>query len=182
MNMNWFGNQCRRWKQSLSLLASGELPESEREKTERHLRDCADCRSYYEQIKNVTQSLADYRESVAAVEPTQAATQRWAWAIKTADGVKSKPSWREWWHELCWSCRYAWGGFATLWLVMWMINREPPEIQGATASAATQTFAEERRMLAELLPVAHVEPADEPRRKGSPRSEWRGPDPRQAEA
>lgn len=176
--MKWFSNQCHRRRQSLSLLASGALPESERKEMERHLVDCPDCRSHYEQIKSVAVSLADYRASVANFEPTQAARRHWARAIRAAsqsEGVeRGQPKLARggWWHELFWTCRHAWGGIAALWLVMWAVNWERPQIHEAAASATiTQTFREERQMLAELLPPTAREPAEAPRRKPSPHSE-----------
>lgn len=176
--MKWFSNQCHRRRQSLSLLAGGALPASERKELERHLVVCPDCRNHYDQIKGVAVSLAEYRASVAGLEPTQAERRRWARAIRTASHPEGlgrglpKPDEGGWWHELFWSCRHAWGGIAALWLVMWAVNWERPQIHNAAVtSAVTQTFGEERRMLAELLPPTAREPAEAPRRKPSPHSE-----------
>jgi anti-sigma factor RsiW len=181
MNMNDFFNPCRRYRQGLSLLAGGGLPEMEKNEIERHLTDCADCRNNFQQLKGVTKSLADYRESARSVEPTQAARQRWAKAIRAAAQSQrvepeiSNSSWNQWWNELFWSCRRAWVGIAAAWFVIWWVNWEPSQTHGAIASStqATQTFAEQRRFLAELMPVGNSESAEEPRRK--PRSETQRP-------
>ena len=182
MNMNGFFNQCRRRRQSLSLLASGALPETEKNELERHLADCPDCRNHFQQLKGVTNSLADYRESVASLEPTQAAKQRWARTIQAAgqpkriEMQKPAPSLTKWWHELFWSSRRAWAGIAAAWLLMWWMNWERPPVHDvAGAFIVTQTFSEERRMLAELMPISNSESADEPRRKPSPHSERQRP-------
>jgi len=177
MNMNWFLTRCHRHRQNLSLLAAGALPEPDKVVIERHLADCPACRSHYQQILHVTASIADFRRSVAGVEPTPAARQHWARAIKAAGRVgnpgEAEPSRGTWWHELCWSCRYAWGGFTALWIAMLIINWEerPSVYNAAPATAITQTFAEERRLLAELIMPAPAEPAEKPRSKPGPRSE-----------
>lgn len=180
--MNRFFNRCRRRQQNLSLLASGALSDAEKNELEQHLADCPECRSYFQQLQSVTKSLADYRESVANVEPTQAAKQRWARAIKAAarpelaEPQKSAPSAVNWFHELFWSSRRAWVGIAAAWFLMWWINWERPQIHNATGTiAVTQTFTEERRMLAELMPVSNSEPAEEPHRKPPPHSERQKP-------
>jgi anti-sigma factor RsiW len=183
MSMNWFFNPCRHQRQNLRLLAAGVLPEREQRETKRHMAGCADCQAHYQQIRNLAASLADYRGSVAGVEPTPAARQRWARALRSASRSESagrddlKAGLARWWGELFHPYRRAWGGIAALWLVMWAVNWERPGSHGASGAGSsappviTQTFEEERRMLAELIPPADREPADAPRRKPSPRSE-----------
>ena len=51
--MKRFFDRCGRYRQSICLLASGALPKSERAGIETHLAVCADCRNYYDEIKNV---------------------------------------------------------------------------------------------------------------------------------
>jgi anti-sigma factor RsiW len=85
-----------------------------------------------------------------------------------------------WWRELIWPQRRAWAGIAALWLVMWALNWGSPgtaggKVSSGTAPMAAQTFEEERRMLAELFPPVEREPAEAPRRKPAPHSEWQKP-------
>jgi len=185
--MNWFPNQCRRFRQSLSLLAGGALPARERDEVERHLADCADCHRHYEQIKNLTASLADYRNSVAGLEPTPAARQQWARAIRAASQPEGasrdnrEQSTARWWHEVFGRGRSAWVGIAVLWIVMWAVNWGRPGSDASTGAGSalapviTQTFEEQQRLLAELIPPSDREPAATPRRKRSPRSEGQRP-------
>lgn len=187
MSMNLFWNRCRRHRQSLCLLAADALPEAQRIELEQHLAACADCRSRYAQVESVTESFAAYRGSVASLEPSPAARQNWALAIRKASQSqpsaqgKPKPSLALWWRELIWPCRRTWGGIAALWLLMWAANWERPGLRDAAGSssvatsAMTQSFEEERRLLAELIPPADPEPAEAPRRKPSPRSEIQKP-------
>jgi len=53
-------NQCGRYRRSISLLASGALPERDRDAVENHLAACAGCRKYYEEIKSVSAPLAGW--------------------------------------------------------------------------------------------------------------------------
>jgi hypothetical protein len=84
------------------------------------------------------------------------------------------------WRELVWPCRRAWTGMAVLWLVMLWINlgtsEQRPASQEARAkpeSATWQALAEQRRLLAELIPPATSQPAEPPRRNHPrPRSQW----------
>jgi hypothetical protein len=55
---------------------------------------------------------------------------------------------------------------------MWVVNWGHPAIHDGTApSAITQTFEEQKRLLAELIPATDREPADAPRRPPRPHSE-----------
>jgi hypothetical protein len=59
---------------------------------------------------------------------------------------------------------------------MWMVNWGQPKARDATAPATiTQTFDEQRRVLAELIPATDREPAEAPRRTPLPHSEWQRP-------
>jgi anti-sigma factor RsiW len=86
--MKWFFNPCRHYRQSISLLAGGALPESERDAIKKHLTACADCRKYYEDLTAVSQTLANWADNFASLEPTAAAKTRWAQAIQAAGGAR----------------------------------------------------------------------------------------------
>ena len=180
-------NQCGRYRRSISLLASGALPERDRDAVENHLAACAGCRKYYEEIKSVSAPLAGWKRHFAHLEPTEAAGLRWARAIQSAAG--SKPARRltpgslllTMWRELIWPCRRAWAGMAALWLVMWGINSglsntpaTAANAQAASAPAIWQTFEEQRRLLAELTQPLNLQLGEPPRPdKPRPRSERR---------
>jgi hypothetical protein len=80
------------------------------------------------------------------------------------------------WQELIWPSRFAWGGMAAIWAALFVVNLEmkgpPRQRLGSTrAVAASQTFAEQRQLLVELLQPVNPTPADRPRAKPQPRSE-----------
>jgi hypothetical protein len=82
------------------------------------------------------------------------------------------------WRELIWPCRRAWSGMAALWVVMWGINLGLSETQkadlsapAASASALFEALEEQRRVLAELIPPASSQPAEQPRRNPQRRSD-----------
>ncbi len=171
--MNWFWNRCRCQRRNICLLAGGALNESEQAELENHLTTCADCRSYYREIKGVAAPLASWKNNLDSLEPRPAAELRWAMAIRATQPEKNiSPGW---WHELIWPCRHAWAGIAALWLVMWALNWERPATSnsgssGSSASVAglAQTLEDQRQILAELIPPANFPPAEPPRRNGSP--------------
>ena len=77
---------------------------------------------------------------------------------------------RKIWLELIWPSRRAWAGLAALWLIVLAVNLEMkaafPVARAAgqvPASEVVQAFAEQRRVLAELLP-----PVKSPRVRAMP--------------
>ncbi len=193
--MKWFANSCRGHRQTIALLASGVLAEAERIELAKHLVICAQCRKYSGELQAVIQPLAGWKETFAEIEPRQAARLRWTRMVMEAhrpfthiwgEGEERKHSIASgnliigWWRELIWPQRRAWAGIAALWLVMWALNWGSPgtaggKVSAATAPMAAQTFEEERRMLAELFPPVEREPAEAPRRKPAPHSDWQKP-------
>jgi hypothetical protein len=178
--MNMLSKECRRCREAISVLATGVLPEEERSATGIHLGQCADCRNYAEQIKNLTVPFAVWKQSLACIEPTPAAQSRWAQAIRSASTGPAKPaeSSSGWWSDVIWPCRHAWGGIAALWLVMWAVNWQRPTVSAAGSSAAhspspimLQAMAEQRRLLTEMLPPPQMPPAEPPPRNPQPHSE-----------
>ena len=180
MSGKW--NECRQNRKSLSLLVSGLLSDKERQELGRHLINCADCRAHYDQLKAVTTTLSHHKKSVPHIQPTDAMRTRWSREIHAASkdstgrDFKPRSGWGNWWDELVRPYRFAWGGMAALWLVMWWMNWGLPELSSAgTRSSASpemaSTFADEQKMLAELFPPMESQPAEPPRQKPSPRSE-----------
>jgi hypothetical protein len=82
--MKWFRNECKRRREALCLLASGALPESEVSGLEAHLSDCAACRKYFTEVKEVAAPLASWERGFASVEPDHAVKERWFQAIAAA--------------------------------------------------------------------------------------------------
>src|SRR5689334_18784946 len=107
--MNRFSKRCRRCREAISVLATGGLPEKERSAAEIHLGQCADCRNYAEQIKNLAVPFAVWKQSLAQIEPTPAAQSRWAQAVRSASAGPAEPakSSSNWWSDVIWPCRHA---------------------------------------------------------------------------
>ena len=190
--MKWLLNQCRRHRESICLLASGALPEPQKAVVQNHLASCAGCRKFYDEIKSVTEPLANWEQSCARVEPDQALQMRWAGAVHAAAGQKPvrritpKIIIRNCWRELIWPCRHAWAGMAVLWLVMWGINlglsggqKNVIAAGSGSAPAMWQAIEEQRQLIAELIPPASSSQPAEPPRRNNPRprserqKEWR---------
>ena len=72
MNVNSPFKGCRRWRRDIALLASGVLPEEERNRVEAHLADCAGCRHYRQQLDRVAVSLQSLSQSSPDLEPSAA--------------------------------------------------------------------------------------------------------------
>lgn len=182
--MKWSANQCELHRQSLGLLASGALAEEERAEAEDHLTVCAGCQKYYDEIKRVTEPLANWEKSFAHIEPDKSLQMRWANAVAMAGAPKSVRkislalAFRVWWGELIWPARRVWAGFAAVWLVLLAVNLTDSE-EGRSASVASATppkevvlaLKQQRQLLTELLFSAPPEPAEPPRRAPQPRSE-----------
>jgi len=176
-------NSCQSERESLCLLATDSLPESERCELEAHLKRCADCREYLDQLRHMVAPLANWEETLAHIEPSQSFQRRWQNAVQSSAETKSprppaaKISLQEIWREWLRPFRYAWAGMAALWLVMASMNfglsRSEPAAMTAQSSpspAVLQAFAEERRVLAELVSVANDPVAPPSRNDSRPRS------------
>ena len=173
--MNGFLDRCASYRESLCLLASGAVPGAKRAEIEAHLAECAACRRYYDEVRNITTPLRNWEQPFAHVEPNQAAVRRWQNAIRAVD--KSQPA-REYttvsllsafWHDWVRPFRFAWGGMAALWLVMaganFGLSRSQPMMTHTPTPtpAMLQAFEEQRQLLVELVapatdPVALPQP------------------------
>jgi len=126
--MKWFSNSCRRNREGLCLLASGLLPEPDRARIENHLAGCADCRSYYDEIKTVTAPLTGWEKHFAHIEPGAAVHLRLAKAVASADQPESirslapKTVLLECWQQLIQPCRRVWIGLTTVWILLAIVN------------------------------------------------------------
>jgi len=161
--MNWFLNPCRRYRQNLCLLASGLLSESDRAGIEKHLAECADCRSYHGEIKTVTAPLAGWEKHFAHIEPGAAVRLRLTKAIASADKAKPirafKPEviLRDCWQQLIWPSRRIWAGLTAVWVLLLVTNvsmRDSSQIAVVRTSPTPEmimSFRQQEKILAELI-------------------------------
>ena len=82
MNVNWPFQSCRRWRRDLALLASGVLPEEDRDRVEAHLTECMSCRRDREQLDRLAVRLRSLRQSSPDLEPSAALRARWTRAVR----------------------------------------------------------------------------------------------------
>jgi hypothetical protein len=161
--MKWFLNPCRRHRQSLCLLASGLLSNQDRVGIENHLAGCADCRSYYDEIKAVTAPLAGWEKHFAHIEPDAAVHLRPAKAVAPVGRPESihpfapKIILRECWQQLIWPSRHIWTGLATVWILLLVANlsmqdHSPTALAKASpAPEIIMTWRQQERLLTELI-------------------------------
>jgi anti-sigma factor RsiW len=171
-------NQCGPYRESIGLLAAGALGDSESGEVMAHMAGCAGCRKHYDEMRAVVMPLANWEKEFVHIGPDQAVRRRWAKAIQAADMPGG--AFRKWWGEWIWPYRRAWGGMAAAWLVMLGMNfglvggsKVVVSAHAAPTQAMVEAMAEQRRLLAELIPPAHSEPIEPPRRSPQPRSELR---------
>ena len=175
--MKWSFNPCERYRQDISLLASGALIEPESNEISNHLAACADCHKYYEEMKAVAAPLKNWEQNFALLQPTMAAQNRWAKAIQAAG--RPEPTRRltpatalsEWLKDVIWPCRRVWGGLAAVWMVILAGNlslREHPQTFMKKSSPTPQemimAIKDRQSILAELL-SDHSLPHDADRQK-----------------
>ncbi len=160
--MKWFPNCCGRYRQSLCLLASGVLPESEKDQIKNHLAACADCRKYYGELKAVTVPLTNWEANFAHLQPGANDRIRWAQAVQAAGspgplyGFTPVGAVIEWWRDVIWPCRRVWAGLAVVWMVILAANfslreRSPAMLKSGASSEMTMTLKAQQKILAELL-------------------------------
>lgn len=161
--MKRFFDPCRRQRQNLTLLAAGVLPETEKSQISTHLAACADCRTYFDQVKAVTAPLAKLAESLPQLQPSQLAQARWSRAILAAGqpGAVRRPTpaivFREWWRDVIWPHRRIWAGLAAAWLIILAGNLSlpghAPSLAGKSApmSETILSWRQQERLLAELI-------------------------------
>ena len=175
---------CAGYAERISLFVSDALPDSERAAIEEHLATCECCRAYYAELGQVAADFAHWENEFSRIEPSASAELRWRRAIETVatkspKAVSGKPPLHDWWRELVWSCRYAWGGMAALWIVLVAMNSRLSDGRSHTMAnrdgsvpSMAETIAEQRQLLTELIPAQ-----PQPRREASavaapkPRSE-----------
>ncbi|HEX9045570.1 MAG TPA: zf-HC2 domain-containing protein [Verrucomicrobiae bacterium] len=178
---------CRRWRQSICLLASGTLSGGERAEVERHLGGCADCRKYLEELRAVTVPLAEWPQAYADLQPRVGTQARWNRAIRIAsqnpatNKVPETNVISQWWLEVIWPWRRVWVGLAVIWVAIVAGNvslRDPAPAMAMKSSPKAQeiaaAFRDQQKVLAELL-ADHATPSDADRPRPfspKPRTEY----------
>ncbi len=184
--MKWFLNPCRRHRESLCLLASGLLPESDRAGIENHLAQCVNCRSYYDEVRAVTAPLAGWERHFAHIEPDTAVHFRLAKAAAPAGKPESVRRLRPGivllgcWQQLIWPSRRIWAGLAAVWVAILIANFSMHEHSPGVAMKSSPTqemivaWRQQERLLAELMGPNETQAARPPKPLSpQPRSERR---------
>ncbi len=98
--------------------------------------------------------------------------------LRRGEGVSVQAVLNKVWRELIWPSRRAWAGMAALWLAVLAANLEMkatspavPALRSARNVELIQSFAEQRRLLAELVRPVYPPPAAPVRPDIRPRSE-----------
>jgi anti-sigma factor RsiW len=181
--MKRFLNPCRRYRQSLALLVAEALAGPERDRLNQHLAVCPDCQSHLLELKSTTVSLRAWTDSVAGLQPSLEARERWAKAVRSAASPKvvrgstASPGAAGWWHDVVWSSRGIWAGLAAVWVLILAGNlslRDHPQSLAGKSSSLPPSremmmaYREQQTILNELL-TDHSAPPDVDRPKFTPK-------------
>jgi len=130
---------CRKHREDLCAVLSGDLPAGDRVRLENHLEACADCQRYREQIGSVTTLLAARSEFFPDVEPREATRMRWTRELERVFKPSHSNARRvfrgflDWSREMVWPCRRTWAAMMAIWVVVLVLNAWP----GAKEEART---------------------------------------------
>ena len=119
---------CRKYREELCAVLSGELPAEDRAGLENHLEACADCQRYRDEIGSVTAVLAAGGELIREVQPRETTQARWARdfeaAVEPAQSMATKVfrGILDWSRDIVWPCRRIWAGMAAIWIVILGLN------------------------------------------------------------
>jgi predicted anti-sigma-YlaC factor YlaD len=124
-------------EESLSLLAAGALPPQDRARLERHLANCAGCRKYYDEIKDVAGLLANSGKAFAGLEPGESAQQRWDKDFEAATRQRQlmRAAVFHWCRDIVRPFRWVWAGMAAIWLGLFAVNFRAQEASRTMASS-----------------------------------------------
>jgi hypothetical protein len=181
--MRRFFDPCCRYREQLSLLVSEALRGREGAGLEDHLSACADCRRYRNEIRAVTGSLLRWEESVARLQPSEAALTRWDRDFAKALEPSRVPIALDrrvlnWFIDIIWPARRIWAGLAAVWVILFVVNfsqRSPVHASVAKMASPSpelvRAFFEGGGFLDQ--PINPAEKNAEPPRPPAPRSEQR---------
>lgn len=165
---------CRKYREDLCAVMSGDLPVGDRAELKKHLQTCAACQSYRNEIATVTALLAAGGEHFAAIQPRQATEARWARDFEEA--VEPNRVFRcflDWSREMVWPGRRIWAGMAAIWLVILGLNVSQGTKEQAQATPRPSPEIMRALLVQEgFLPGAAragQDPKTEPLRSPSPR-------------
>ena len=129
-----------------------------------------------ERHRAIEQKLHEIREKIVSLEI--AAAQ--GGVEQRGRGCASSGVASNMWRGVIWRCRLAWIGMAAMWVGLWMVNRQMESTPVTMVSArsrptseAVRGFAEQQRLLVELLQPTAPAPAEPARQRPQPRSEVR---------
>ncbi len=130
MNVNWPSRSCRRWRRDIALLASGSLPEEERNRVEAHLMDCVRCRHYRDELNRLAVNLQLLSQSSPDVEPSAALRVRWMRAVLAAPPADpfSAAVGAVLALGRAFAKRPAWAGLAAVWLMILFFQVTSPAV------------------------------------------------------
>jgi anti-sigma factor RsiW len=121
-------NPCRKHREELCALMSGDAPAKDRAGLEDHLDTCADCRKYRAEVGSMTALLSTGGELFRDIEPSEATQRRWAKDFEAAGEPRHSIATRvfrrflDWTWDMVWPCRRLWAGLAAIWLLIFGLN------------------------------------------------------------
>ena len=135
MNVNWLFNKCRRYEESLSLLAADALDASERAAVETHLAGCPACRAKLAQLQHLTRGLAEANRRFADIEAPVSLRRRWMSEVRGSARARDSvpmpliPAWLS-------GRRLAWGSLAAMWMAVLLFRVSAPDLTKPTVLAS----------------------------------------------
>ena len=140
------------------------MPAEEKAAIDNHLAACADCGTYYDELKAVTVPLRNWEENFSRIQPDPAVQRQWARAVQAAGGPEPvrrltlAMAFRDWWQDVIWSCRRIWAGLAAVWVVLLVVNLSGRDHSQTLAwkssppsSEMIMTFRQQESLLTELI-------------------------------
>jgi hypothetical protein len=119
---------CRKYREDVCAVASGDLPPEDRAGLEKHVGACAGCQRYRDEIRNVAALLAAGREQGSGVEPRETTQRRWTRefeaAVEPAPFIAARVfrGFIDWSRDMVWPYRRLWAGLAAIWVVILGLN------------------------------------------------------------
>jgi len=134
---------CRKYREELCAVLSGEFPAEDRAGLENHLEACADCQRYRDEIGSVAAVLAAGGELFREVQPGETTQARWAKefgaAVEPAQSMATKVfrGILDWSRDMVWPGRRIWAGMAAIWIVILGLNASQ-RTKGETQASSHQ--------------------------------------------
>jgi anti-sigma factor RsiW len=135
-------NPCRKCRENICALLSGDLPAADRAEAANHLAACADCRTYRDQIGSMTAVLGASDELFSDIKLSEATQMRWAREFESATeptrsiAARIVLNFLDWTRDMIWPCRRIWAGLAAIWIVILGLDASQRVDDQARASRA----------------------------------------------